>query len=304
VSAAPQELLTNVREGVVASVTGAPIVFRVHGEGGPILCCSNGVGVSTFFWEHFAQSLSEEFRVVLWDYPGHGRSGDPDNPKITLSQLAEDELRVLGELGSDPAVLLGHSLGAQVNFEVFRRCPERVLGLIPTLGGYGRAVEGFSGGPRFSKAVAALARQVLPRGYRVIPPLLTPLARSRLLERGARLLHIVDPGAPDMRGYFDHLVRVDYRVFSALLEAAQEHDASDLLPRIAVPTLVVGAEKDYFVPLKISRRMAEAIPGAELVVLPGATHAGLFEQESRYREHVTEFLQRRVFGRRTAAARA
>jgi pimeloyl-ACP methyl ester carboxylesterase len=296
-SAASAELLSDFQEGVVTSVTGAPIVFRVHGARGPILCCSNGVGVSTFFWETFARSLAHAFRVVLWDYPGHGRSGDPDDPRITLAQLAADEVRVLEQLGDEPAVLLGHSLGAQVNFEVLRQAPERVRALVPTLGGYGRAVEGFSGGPRFSMAVAALAGRVLPRGYRVIPPLLTPLARSRLLERSARLLRIVDPKAPDMRGYFEHLVRVDYRVFAALLLAAQEHDASDILPGIRVPTLVVGGEKDYFVPLKISRRMHEVIPGAELVVLSGATHAGLFEQEPTYREHVVDFLDRRVLRR-------
>ena len=293
-SAASAQRLSDYREGVVTSVTGAPIVFRVHGDVGPILCCSNGVGVSTFFWESFARALAHAFRVVLWDYPGHGRSGDPDDPRIDLAQLAEDEVRVLAEVGDEPAVLLGHSLGAQVNFEVVRRHPERVMALVPTLGGFGHAVEGFSGGPKLSLAVAALAGKVLPRGYRVIPPLLTPLAKSRILERSARILHIVDPGAPDMRGYFEHLVRVDYRVFAALLQAAQDHDASDLLPTIQVPTLVVGAEKDYFVPLKISRRMVEVIPGAELVVLAGATHAGLFEQEERYRASVLEFLERRV----------
>jgi pimeloyl-ACP methyl ester carboxylesterase len=297
VSAAPDSAVfdASFEEGVVASVTGAPLVYQVHGSSGPVLCCSNGVGVSTFFWETFARTMGREYRVLLWDYPGHGRSGDPDDPQITLQQLAEDELRVLSAMGSDPAVLLGHSLGAQVNFELYRRHPERVTALVPTLGGYGRAVEGFFGSPKLSLPLAAAARAILPRGHRVIPPLLNPLAKSRLLERGARLLHIVDPQAPDMRGYFEHLVRVDYRVFASLLKAAQDQDAFDLLPRIGVPTLVVGGEKDYFVPPRISRRMAEAIPGAELFMLLGASHAGLFEQEPLFRARVREFLQRRVF---------
>jgi pimeloyl-ACP methyl ester carboxylesterase len=283
-------------EGVLASVTGAPIVYQIHGEDGPVLCCSNGVGVSTFFWEPFAREMGREYRVVLWDYPGHGRSGDPDHPEVTLEQLAEDELSVLTAVRADRAVLLGHSLGAQVNFELYRRHPERVLGLVPTLGGFGRAVEGFFGSPRLSLPLAAAARAILPRGHRVIPPLLNPLAKSRLLERGARLLHIVDPQAPDMRDYFEHLVRVDYRVFASLLKAAQDQDAYDLLPRVRVPTLVIGAEKDYFVPPKISRRMAEAIPEAELFMLAGASHAGLFEQEPLFRARVRDFLARRVFG--------
>jgi pimeloyl-ACP methyl ester carboxylesterase len=295
VSLADTEIPGCFQEGVLTSVTGAPLVYQLHGDRGPILCCSNGVGVSTFFWETFARSMGRELRVVLWDYPGHGRSGDPDDPRVTLQQLAEDELRVLSAVGTDRAVLLGHSLGAQVNFEVYRRHPERVSALIPTLGGFGRAVEGFFGGPKLSLPLAAAARAILPRGHRVIPPLLSPLAKSRLLERGARLLHIVDPDAPDMRGYFEHLVRVDYRVFASLLKAAQDQDAFDLLPTVRVPTLVVGAEKDYFVPPKISRRMAETIPEAELFMLAGASHAGLFEQEPRYRARVREFLARRVF---------
>jgi pimeloyl-ACP methyl ester carboxylesterase len=97
-------------------------------------------------------------------------------------------------------------------------------------------------------------------------------------------------------------VRVDYRVFASLLKAAQDQDAFDLLPHVRVPTLVVGAERDHFVPPKICRRMAEAIPEAELFMLAGASHAGLFEQEPRFRARVRDFLSRRVFAATPAAA--
>jgi pimeloyl-ACP methyl ester carboxylesterase len=273
------------------------LTYRIYGTSGPYLVCTNGLGVSTFFWELFASAFADRYRVVVWDFVGHGRSSDPSDPaRATIVSFAEDLATVMDAAGVDRAVLLGHSLGAQVNFEFYRKRADRVLALVPTLGTYGRAVETFFGQPILAVRLAKFARDALPKLHRLIPAAMDPLVQSTVLERGARLLRIVDPKSPPMQGYFEHLARLDYQVFAHLLGDLLTHDAGDVLPTVHVPTLVVGAERDMFVPLFVARRMVELIPGAELLVLPG-THAALFEQADLFHDRMERFLRERVFPR-------
>ena len=69
------------------------------------------------------------------------------------------------------------------------------------------------------------------------------------------------------------------------------HDATDLLPSVRVPTLVVAGERDLFTPLARSEEMAKAIPGAELLVLQGGSHAALVEQPETIGAAVEKFLR-------------
>lgn len=286
---------------VVSATSGAPLVYRVYGERGPFLIGCNGIGVSTVFFEPLAEQLSDTYRTVLWDYPGHGRSGDPQQASsVTIPALARDLARVLDHAEAPEAVVLGHSLGTQVAFEFYRAFPERVRALIPTLGASGHAVSTFFNLHGLAVPFAHLAARILPLGHRLFPPLLEPLAQSRLggraiLDHAARLLGVIARDAPELHEYFAHLARVDLKVYAQLLREAQHHDASDVLPTIQVPTLVVGADRDLFIPLRVVEELAASIPRAELFVLEGGTHAGLFEQVDTYAAKVRELLSSRVF---------
>jgi pimeloyl-ACP methyl ester carboxylesterase len=285
---------------MIVSRAGTPLIYRVYGERGPFLVGCNGVGVSTVFFEPLAERLSDSYRTVLWDYPGHGRSGDPEDPHVDIETLTDDLTSVMDAAGASQAVLIGHSLGTQVSLEFYRRSPERVLALVPTHGTYGRSISSFFKLPILGVPFALLVRRLLARGHRALPALIEPLAVGPILGRAAldhaaRASGLIGRDAPDLTAYFGHLVRVDLRVFASLIDSAQRHDATALLPDIAVPTLVVGGTRDFFVPIGVARRFARAVPGAELMELDSATHAGLFEQLGAYETRLREFLIQRVF---------
>ena len=287
-------------EQMIVSRSGTPLIYRVYGSRGPFLAACNGVGVSTVFFEPLAERLADSYRMILWDYPGHGRSGDPEDPRIDIETLTDDLASVMDAAGAAQAVLIGHSLGTQVSLEFYRRWPERVLGLVPTHGTYGRSVSSFFKLPALGVPVTLLVRRLLSGGYRALPPLIEPLAVGSILGRAAldhvaRASGLIGRDAPDLTEYFGHLVRVDLRVFASLLAASQRHDASAQLSGIAVPTLVVGGTRDFFVPIGVARRFARAVPGAELMELDRATHAGLFEQLGVYEARLRKFLTQRVF---------
>ena len=77
---------------------------------------------------------------------------------------------------------------------------------------------------------------------------------------------------------------------TALLVMA-EADQRDLLPRIAVPTLLIWGELDARSPLTVARQFEEAIPDAKLVVIPGAGHVSNLEQPELFNDAVREFCR-------------
>jgi pimeloyl-ACP methyl ester carboxylesterase len=96
--------------------------------------------------------------------------------------------------------------------------------------------------------------------------------------------------------YLRGLSRVEVPFFLSMLAAAGEHSAVDLLPAVEVPVMVVAGERDGFTPPELSRAMAEAIPGAELLVVERGSHTAPLERPELVGTSVTEFLARRVDG--------
>ena len=75
--------------------------------------------------------------------------------------------------------------------------------------------------------------------------------------------------------YLDDLADVDSPLFVRLLGSAAAHDADRPPPRASPrPTLIIAGERDTFTPVRLSVTMHDAIPGSELLVLPGGTHVG------------------------------
>ena len=70
-----------------------------------------------------------------------------------------------------------------------------------------------------------------------------------------------------------------------------EADQRDLLPRIAVPTLLVWGELDARSPLRIARQFEQAIPDTKLVVIPGSGHVSNLERPDQFNEAVRQFCR-------------
>jgi pimeloyl-ACP methyl ester carboxylesterase len=153
---------------------------------------------------------------------------------------------------------------------------------------------------------------VLGAAGRVLPPLLKPLVAAaewqagpigEVLHRAVRLpgvweavkaLRIVHPDLCPREAfepYFEHLAQLDLRGWFALARDLMTHDATDLLPEVRVPALVVAGERDLFTPMKRSEEMAAKIPGAQLLVLREGSHAGLVEQPELVALTLEKFLR-------------
>lgn len=95
---------------------------------GPTVVLVHGLGSRSEHWLPMARDLARDHHVVLVDLPGHGLSGLPS--PLTLSSVATMLDRALADLGDEPVILVGHSVGGLVCAEEALRAPERVRSLV------------------------------------------------------------------------------------------------------------------------------------------------------------------------------
>jgi pimeloyl-ACP methyl ester carboxylesterase len=282
-----------VRVGTAEAPDGAMLSWRADGAG-PALLCSNGIGVSTFFWRKLADHFAPTHTVVTWDYRGHGRSPVPEHPEgVTVVQCARDLWTVAERAGVREAVLLGHSMGAQVSLEAYRLRPAGVRALVPILGASGGVLSSFVG-----PAVTPLLTLLLEIGARnaaLAQKALRSIVKLPGAWQAVRALGMVHPDLSpreDFEPYLDHLQQLDLRAWFALARDLLSHDASPMLGEVAVPTLVVAGDRDLFTPVARSRELASRIRGAELFVVRGGSHAVLAEQPELIALALEKFLRK------------
>ncbi|MFW6050342.1 MAG: alpha/beta fold hydrolase [Myxococcota bacterium] len=286
-----------VEERRVESFDGTDLAYHVVGEGLPVLLC-NGLGGSWKAWTHQIQYLADRYRFISWDYRGLYRSGPPpDREAIRVEHCALDGLRILEAEGVERAALFGWSMGVQVALEMFRRAPDRAACLM--------LMAGVAGRPWSSVLNLRVMAHVLPpviRGVRSMPGLATTVTRhlvrwpetvswAKRLGLAARTLD--EDVFLELAESFQDL---DLELYLHMLELLGEHDATDVLPEIDVPTLVVVGDRDTFTPRAAAERMVRSVRGAELMVVPGGTHYVAVEYPELVSLRVEKFLRERGYG--------
>jgi 3-oxoadipate enol-lactonase len=104
------------------------IYFEIKGAGEPLLLIA-GFASDLTIWSKMVSPLAEQYRVIVFDNRGIGRSSAPDSP-YTIRQMAEDTVGLLNEIGVDKAHVAGHSMGGMIGQELVLAHPEKVESLI------------------------------------------------------------------------------------------------------------------------------------------------------------------------------
>jgi len=218
---------------------------------------------------------------------------------VTIEDLADDLACVLDDALIERAVLIGHSMGVQVALETYRRHVERVAGLVLVCGAASHPLRTFRGSAALEEWLPTIQKWI-HRVPGVINRVTRAILPTRLAYEVASRLEIrrelIEPS--DFMPYLEGMARVDARLFVAMLSSAGSHSAEDLLPRVMVPTLVVAAGRDGFTPPERSRAIAAAIPHAELLEIPDASHTAPIEHPDLVNLAVRDFLARRIDGLR------
>ncbi|HEX6715296.1 MAG TPA: alpha/beta fold hydrolase [Thermoleophilaceae bacterium] len=252
---------------------GVDIAYQRAGAGPPLLFV-HGAADDARYWTPQLESLADEFTVVAWDEPGAGRSCDlPEH--FTLTDYADCLAGLIEALALGRSHLAGVSWGGTVVLELYRRHPDLVASLIlvDTYAGWKGSLPEDEVRARVAGLGAMLAAQTdefdptLPGLFAGEPP--------------AEFVPLLEAMAADVRR----------ESFRAELTLMAEADLTAVLPRIAVPTLLIWGEGDARSPLSVAHQFKDAIAGAELVVLPDAGHCSNLEQPRLFNEAVRRFLR-------------
>jgi pimeloyl-ACP methyl ester carboxylesterase len=234
------------------------LYWESTGAGAPVLLVM-GLGMNATGWWRTVPRLAERFRVLAFDNRGVGRSGRPPGP-YSMAQLAGDAVAVLDAAGEPSAHVYGISLGGMIAQEIALRHPQRVRGLAlgATTPGGARAVAADDATLAFFRRRGEMPAEEAV--WASVPYNYAPRTRR---EHGDRIAQ-------------DIVQRLRYPIeaapYRAQLAAAMGHDAHDRLGSISAPTIVVHGGEDVMVAPANAELLAGAIPGAELVIDPGAGH--------------------------------
>ncbi|MFF3333167.1 3-oxoadipate enol-lactonase [Streptomyces sp. NPDC002888] len=215
----------------------------------PPLLLGPSLGTSYALWDKVAPELSVTHRVVRWDLPGHGGSAaDLIGPGATVGDLAERVLALADALGLERFAYAGVSLGGAVGLHLAVHHPERVSFLAVIC-----SSAHFNGSKPWEERAALVRREGLAS--------LAESADARWFTPGFTVPELVE----------DHR-RADPEAYAACCDALAAFDLRDRLAEISAPTLLIAGRQDPATPPAHLREIADAVPGAALVELPGASH--------------------------------
>ncbi len=245
--------------------------FSEIGEGRPLLLMM-GLCADRSAWDRHVGRWSTAFRCLAVDNRGAGASPAPAGP-YTTAEMADDYARVLDAAGVETADVVGISMGGAIAQEFALRHADRVRRIVMTAT-WSRSSPYLDG---VLDVLAAARRRFDVATY--VTALQTVIWTPDAFVREAEALAADRTGPP----------AVDADAFDAQVAACRHHDAAERLGAIAVPVLVTAGAVDRFVPVELSRAVAEAIPHADYEEF-STGHVHHFEELDRFNELVVRWL--------------
>jgi class 3 adenylate cyclase len=222
-------------------------------------------------WSHFFSRLSNFSRLIRFDKRGTGLS-DRVAGIANLEDRMDDVRAVMDAVGSERAALLGASEGGPMSLLFAATYPERVSALVlyasfakhPILGDKNFLRQQLDSIDRLWGSGEFLKQNFVPNNVAVDLPMLARYERQAASPSAA----------------------------AAILRMNSEIDARHILPMVRAPTLVLHRSGDNRVPIDAGRHIANHVPGARMVTLPGQNHIFVYEPEiiDRIVGEVEEFL--------------
>lgn len=248
----PPPLPPSDGEGM-APVNGVRLHYALYGRGEPLILLHGGSGHSGN-WAYQIPDFAARYRVLTIDSRGHGRSTRNAEP-LSYRQMADDVVAVMDRLHIARASVVGWSDGGIIGLDMAIRHRDRVARLV---------------------AFGANYRTDGARAEVIESP--TGTAWGALAKREYAALS----PAPS-----------EYEAFGASLGAmyaSQPNYGDEALRGISTPTLIAAGYHDEYYELDHTVAMARLIPGAQLAILPNASHFAVWQVPETFSRMVLEFL--------------
>lgn len=220
---------------------------------GPPLVLVHGLAGSTRWWRRNIRVLSPHFKIYLVDLPGFGLSG-AFQPLASLTEVLPSWL---DWMGLEKVHVVGHSMGGYLTIALAANHPERVdrLCLIDSVG--------IPIKDNLQGMMRRVVRAVQHGSFTFIPTVVSDGLRA---------------GIPNLISLTNEIVQVD---------------ATEMLPKIQAPTLILWGTRDVVLPPELGITMSEVIPNATFRFIPRAGHNAMADRPKLVNEYLLEFFHRR-----------
>jgi pimeloyl-ACP methyl ester carboxylesterase len=245
---------------------GRSIYYDVQGSGKPILLL-NGIMMSTKSWEPFVKSLSHDNQLIRVDFMDQGQSDKLKNSEYTQSMQVDILHYLLKELNISKVNVVGISYGGEVALQFAIKHASLVDRLVlfnttaytsPWLAEIGyswNAIGKTRNGQNYYQAA--------------IPVIYSPSFYEQKLDWMKKREQTLIPVFSNAE-FLEAMER--------LTNSAESYDVRDKLDLIKMPTLIIAADEDYLTPMANQKYLNEHIKDSQLVIIPGAGHASMYEK--------------------------
>jgi pimeloyl-ACP methyl ester carboxylesterase len=251
----PTPTLPQTAQSGFADVNGVNIWFASYGLAThPAVVLLHGGGANSNYWGHLVRDLAADYRVIVIDARGHGRSHFGGKP-FSYAAMADDVIAVLNHLKIDKAAVVGWSDGANVGFYLALKYPERISGHY------------------------AFAGNSNPGGMQAAPP---HSAFSTFVARARDEFSANSPVSAEA---------AKINVALSLMWKTQPQLTKTELKKVVVPTWIVHAEHDEVIRRAHAQELAASIAKAKFVLLRDVSHFALLQDAPQFNASVKEFLR-------------
>ena len=250
--------------------------YEIEGEGEPVVFL-NGVMMTTQSWALQRRVLAKRYCCILHDFRGQLLSAKPAGP-YAMELHVEDLRALLDQLGVETCHLVGTSYGGEVGMIFAYTHPQRVASLT--------VISSVSHVTPLQRRQVDLWAETALREPQHLYRLTVPCNYSdAFLAESSSVIRV---GEKRLAGYPPEF----FPAFAELIEAFKQLDIRDRLADIRCPTLVICGEHDALKPVAQSRLIAQAVPGAEFLVVPDAGHAVVIEKAETVNTALLGFLEK------------
>jgi pimeloyl-ACP methyl ester carboxylesterase len=249
----PTPTLPNAERSGTASVNGIKLWYAIFGQGEPVIFLHGGLANANY-WGLQVAEVARHYQVIVMDSRGHGRSARDDRP-FGYDLMADDVVGLLDYLGIRQAAVVGWSDGAILGLDLAIRHAGRVSRVFAFAANTDPSgvVAGVEKNPTFARFIARAGQE-----YQQLS--VTPTK-------------------------YDAFVAAISRMW-----ASQPNWTVAQLKAIRTPVLVVDGDHDEAIKRPHTERIAGAIPGAGLLILPDTSHFSFLQDPDQFTWHVQHFL--------------
>ncbi|UOE46232.1 alpha/beta hydrolase [Mucilaginibacter sp. SMC90] len=251
------------------------IYYEIHGQGFPLILVS-GLGGDRTFWQASIEPLSAQFRVIIFDTRGIGRTDAPEEA-YSMELFADDLAGLMDALQISQAHILGFSMGGQIALQFALKYPQKIDKLIiaascaklnTQIRLYVDAVlEVYEGGITTKQMFELIAPWLFSNSFLSVP--------------GNEAYLQYDENDPEQQPLYAW--RNQYL-------AQRAFDATPKLKDVKAGPLIITGELDVFAQLSDAMALHEGLSGSTLKIIPGAGHLFNFEQPKIFHDTVINYL--------------